>query len=212
MNPHEPHEPDTLPPGLIDALRGSDAGPIAPSSEHDDALLAGAREHLAGIAIQQRERRGRSRYVLAFIGAGGVVAAAAAVTFAVWINTGTSPAGLAPLASNEADTPDHRQPTDAGPADAAAQQAESTDTQAPGANAAARPGTQARPTALTGDLDHSGTLDILDAFALARAIKNDGPAARSRDSDFNHDGKVDQQDADWLADRAVSLRRDGGRG
>ncbi|XAM01380.1 dockerin type I domain-containing protein [Phycisphaeraceae bacterium D3-23] len=213
MNPHEPHEPDTLPPGLIDALRGCDAGPIAPSDAHDDALLAGVRDHLAGLAIQQHERRGRSRYVLAFLGAGGAVAAAAAVTFAVWINTNPSPADMGPVAQQEADTHNSRRPTDAGPVDPGA-----TDEAVPPPDTHARPGRVpgdvpgSIPGALAGDLDLSGTIDILDAFALARAIEDDDPAARSRASDFNRDGKVDLQDADWLATQAVSLRRDGGRG
>ncbi|MEM9416447.1 MAG: dockerin type I domain-containing protein [Planctomycetota bacterium] len=190
MNPHDPHEPDTLPPELIDALRGCDPAPIEPSATHDDALLAGARAHLAQVSdgpSGAARQTGGSYRILAYLGAGGAVAAAAALGLAFWIGQGqVSPRTSAPLADNDAATPTDRQrPTDAGPD---------------------------QPPPLPGDLDDSGTLDILDAFALARAVENDSPAARAEAHDFNQDGTIDKQDADWLATQAVALRRDGGRG
>ena len=60
------------------------------------------------------------------------------------------------------------------------------------------PGLAAGP----GDLDRSGGIDILDAYTLAQRV-----ARRELDpsQDFNADGKVDQRDIDWLANRAVAL-------
>ena len=53
------------------------------------------------------------------------------------------------------------------------------------------------------DIDRSGHVDILDAFALARRIQQ-GTAS---DFDFNKDGVVDKFDVDMVAARAVSLKK-----
>ncbi len=53
-----------------------------------------------------------------------------------------------------------------------------------------------------GDLDRSGRVDILDAFALARQLDSDiAPTA----GDFNGDGRVDRADVDAIAMAAVRL-------
>ena len=57
------------------------------------------------------------------------------------------------------------------------------------------------------DLNHDGQVDILDAFQLAREIKNG--KARAQTEDFNGDGKVDAADVEFLARRAVSLEKGG---
>ncbi len=57
------------------------------------------------------------------------------------------------------------------------------------------------------DLNHDGTVDILDAFQLARELKQGGKPGPSRD--FNGDGKVDGADVDVLAARAVRLEKGG---
>jgi len=62
----------------------------------------------------------------------------------------------------------------------------------------------ARPEDLNGD----GVVDMLDAFALARELRDD-PASHPQ-FDFNGDGVLDQQDVQALAARAVRLE-DGGR-
>jgi hypothetical protein len=55
------------------------------------------------------------------------------------------------------------------------------------------------------DLDGSGEVDILDAFALARYIQDD---ERERPEwDVNRDGVVDRGDVDVIAMSAVSLGR-----
>jgi len=53
------------------------------------------------------------------------------------------------------------------------------------------------------DLDQNGTVDILDAFDLARRLE----AGEVVDStlDFNADGAIDARDVDRIALRAVSL-------
>lgn len=62
------------------------------------------------------------------------------------------------------------------------------------------------------DIDGNGTVDILDAFALARQIKDAGAmdAAAGRRLDINGDGRVDERDAERIAHRAVRLN--GGAG
>lgn len=57
------------------------------------------------------------------------------------------------------------------------------------------------------DLNHDGRLDILDAFALARQLKQDG--TRNLQLDLNGDGVVDERDVSTLAARAVKLERGG---
>jgi hypothetical protein len=57
------------------------------------------------------------------------------------------------------------------------------------------------------DVNHDGTVDILDAFALAKKLE----VGTSADGgiDLNGDGKVDQQDVATLAAQAVSLEKGG---
>jgi hypothetical protein len=56
------------------------------------------------------------------------------------------------------------------------------------------------------DLNHDKRVDILDAFQLARELR-DGQARPIED--FNGDGKVDAADVEFLAKRAVSLEKGG---
>jgi hypothetical protein len=58
-----------------------------------------------------------------------------------------------------------------------------------------------------GDLNHDGRVDILDAFALARQLKQGG--TRDLQLDLNGDGVVDERDVAALAARAVKLERGG---
>ena len=57
------------------------------------------------------------------------------------------------------------------------------------------------------DLNHDGRVDILDAFALARQVKQGG--ARNLQWDVNGDGVVDERDVAAIAARAVELDRGG---
>jgi hypothetical protein len=64
------------------------------------------------------------------------------------------------------------------------------------------PNSPVGPGAQAGDLDRNGSVDILDAYALAKQIEQ----GRSSDqNDFNNDGRIDQGDIDWLANQAVAL-------
>ncbi len=56
--------------------------------------------------------------------------------------------------------------------------------------------------AVAGDLDRSGRVTILDAFALARELESGRPAAAG---DFNGDGLIDRADVDAIAMAAVRL-------
>ncbi len=56
--------------------------------------------------------------------------------------------------------------------------------------------------AVAGDLDHSGRVTILDAFALARQLDVGGVMVAG---DFNRDGLIDRADVDAIAMAAVRL-------
>ena len=58
----------------------------------------------------------------------------------------------------------------------------------------------------TGDLDGNGRVDIFDAFALARSLKQ---RTASPVGDVNGDGVVDGRDVATLAQRAVQLPKGG---
>ena len=55
------------------------------------------------------------------------------------------------------------------------------------------------------DFDHNGQVDILDAFALARQIRDSDE--EEEEWDINGDGLVNQKDVDVVALAAVSLER-----
>lgn len=56
---------------------------------------------------------------------------------------------------------------------------------------------------LSGDIDQSGRIDILDAFALARQV--DSNSEYTSQWDQNGDGRMDQDDVDLIALNAVTL-------
>jgi len=65
----------------------------------------------------------------------------------------------------------------------------------------------ARELQRNGDIDGSGNIDILDAYALARNLRTGRPGLKHWD--FNSDGRVDHADVDVIARRAVSVTRGG---
>jgi len=78
------------------------------------------------------------------------------------------------------------------------------------ASPTARTAPEGRPQALAvarpvEDIDRNGTVDILDAFTLARHIEAGRPADRMWD--FNGDGLVDRRDVDTVALAAVRLSK-----
>jgi hypothetical protein len=70
------------------------------------------------------------------------------------------------------------------------------------------PGPPRNATFAQGGLNHEGRVDILDAFALARQLKQSGTT--SLKWDVNGDGVVDERDVTALAARAVRLVEGGG--
>jgi hypothetical protein len=69
------------------------------------------------------------------------------------------------------------------------------------------PGTGRDPALARGDLNHDGRVDVLDAFALARRLKQG--ESKNPQPDLNGDGVVDERDVAMLAARAVKLNRGG---
>ncbi len=61
-------------------------------------------------------------------------------------------------------------------------------------------------SAVRGDIDLSGRVDILDAFMLARHVEaaDDQPGVTTV-ADMNGDGALDHVDVDFIANRAVAL-------
>ena len=61
---------------------------------------------------------------------------------------------------------------------------------------------------VAGDIDRSGRLDIIDAYALALRLKSGEPV--EAEWDINGDGKVDDEDVDEIGRRSVAVAgRDG---
>ena len=58
------------------------------------------------------------------------------------------------------------------------------------------------------DIDHSGKVDILDAFVVAKLVETGKQAQATYD--VNGDGKVDQSDVDRIAHAAVAVAPDSG--
>jgi hypothetical protein len=83
---------------------------------------------------------------------------------------------------------------------------------APGAQAQSREAVTAPPAvaeARPGDVDRNGTVNILDAFELAKKIEsaqNRGPGWE----DVNGDGVLDKADVDRIAHMAVRVASDRG--
>ena len=69
------------------------------------------------------------------------------------------------------------------------------------------PGPSRDPTLARGDLNHDGRVDVLDAFALARQLKQG--KGKDLQLDLNGDGVVDERDVETLAARAVKLDQGG---
>ena len=68
-------------------------------------------------------------------------------------------------------------------------------------NIVATSDTPASGEELTSDVDKNGRVDILDAFAMAREMRDGLSGFR----DINHDGRFDQLDIDMVAREAVKL-------
>jgi Dockerin type I domain len=67
----------------------------------------------------------------------------------------------------------------------------------------ATPPTPSPPIVIAGDIDHNGSVDILDAFALARRLDAGQPVPANWD--MTADGRVDRADVSAITTIAVSL-------
>jgi hypothetical protein len=67
------------------------------------------------------------------------------------------------------------------------------------------------PGGVREDIDGNGRVDILDAFALARSIRDGGGGGRA-EWDVTGDGRVDEADVKAIAAAAVRLEQMGGAG
>ena len=65
------------------------------------------------------------------------------------------------------------------------------------------PASSTQLTAVPMDIDHNGTVNILDALQLAQHIESHSTALPQ--GDFNSDGIIDRRDVDLIAHRAVRL-------
>ncbi|MFK7789315.1 MAG: dockerin type I domain-containing protein [Phycisphaeraceae bacterium] len=68
--------------------------------------------------------------------------------------------------------------------------------------AATSPNSSQQTAERKGDIDQNGTIDILDAYALAKAQQR---GEGDPQYDLNNDGQVNQRDIDFLANQAVAL-------
>jgi hypothetical protein len=180
------HDNLDVPKALAEDLRRAFTVTHPVSAATDRAVIRSAQAHFGA----KRRRR-----VLLI---GGPLAAAAAIVLVVVIQrpSGTAPTRLAlqesaPMATSpNATMPGApREPARDAEADAAA------GTPAPGLTAEGA-------TWMRGDLTKDGVVNVLDAFALARAIE-----ASTIDGawDFSGDGIVDAKDIDLIAHAAVKL-------
>lgn len=197
----------TLPRGLMDELRRLQ--PPAPQvpPELDDAIAAAARAQLAPVR--------RRRLLFRFAPVAGIAAAAAVVATVFW----PTPTGNAPPAAYDlrphTEPPSvvsnlHPQPTSPAivselrPHLALPPVADDT-TPAPATDHAEPAPVAVAAVERPAPGACNGTATILDAFALARHIR-DGAAPRA-EWDCNRDGVVDRRDVDALALAAVQLHK-----
>lgn len=61
-------------------------------------------------------------------------------------------------------------------------------------------------SALTGDIDGNGAVDIVDAYLMARRLKTNRDIPR--DWDFNADGNVDSKDVEMIVRKAVAVKQE----
>jgi hypothetical protein len=152
------------------------------SAEVDRAILADAQQYLKEAAREvsatRRSRFGRwSAFRSSVVLASTVVAASAVVM--LWLSDRPNVPVSVQIASRDV------------------QDVMSEDIGAEGVTAAAALSVDS----LQRDVDRNGRVDILDAFALARMIRQDDSAF----NDINGDGRADQLDIDLVARDAVRL-------
>lgn len=213
LTPHDPTRPtapppDDLPPALHADLSRLYDRPISVPPDLDAEVLAAARERLG------RSRRTFSRSPLLKIG-GGLAAAACLgiVAFVSWPRRPATTGGptLASAGTDEATTLRFADPVEQlksrarGRLESGAGEGQFAGRGLADADAAGA----SSPARADADLNGDGRVDILDALALARAIRA-GTAIPALDDrlalvDLDSNGRLDQRDVDAIAMLAVSL-------
>ncbi|MCA9063678.1 MAG: hypothetical protein KDA96_11485 [Planctomycetaceae bacterium] len=182
MSGTDPHDvPEPVLPEQVQAALNSRYGPGPPINRSvDEAILENARQHLQSVRTPSRkEVWWRGRRLVAVLG----TVAAASMLLVVTLNNrwdDSRAPGAASLSQRLAEPNTETLTGTASPA--ALEIADSTN-----------------PT----DVDGDGRTDILDAFAIARTIRDDSPY--SEQWDVNRDGRVDQSDIDVAVRTAVML-------
>lgn len=201
-NPHPAPGPehDQLPPALqrdlLDLLQPRRAIP----PDLDAELLAAARQKLL-----PRSKRPRLTPLLRIGGPLAAAAALALVAYVAWPTTRPAPAGptLAGAFKQSKAESDGLAKDAPSPARSKLARSESALTGA-ALDSAASAENQFIP--LPGDVNGDHVVDILDALALARAIRDNAASPfLVTVADLNHDGLLDRADIDAIASSAVSL-------
>jgi hypothetical protein len=184
-NQNERDEALEAPPRRVSALKHLPQEAVFIPRTADEAVLRAAREHLAGKATwaecgrprPQQAANGRARWTVAWPS-----------WLRALLRPGTGALRWAPLATATA---------------AAMVLLVAT----PRLFKRSGPTPEQGPAFAGSDLNRDGQVDILDAFSLARQLKQGG--ARGAQLDVNGDGVVDERDVSALAARAVRLERGG---
>jgi hypothetical protein len=183
-----------LKPGQASPERGCvEDQPQQPRRRPEPDPSSNAREPEAAAAGPQSGTQPRSSGSNIIAWSGWGVAIAASVVLLVSL-TGRDPrtrqADRTPALMETADMAAQEEAGASAPAEAEAM------TDAPAAEAA-------RMTFAREDVNRDNTVDILDAFALARQIE--GAQVVPASYDFNNDGAIDRADVDWVARVSVKL-------
>ncbi len=180
---HRPDEDETIeaPQELIDALADLHNERIFVPPSIDEEIMAEARRRLKPV-----EAEARPSNILAWSGWGVAIAACAVLVFS--------------LTLREPGRPESAEMADATPAEPASE-AEMVDA-APAVAKADAPA-DAPAAFAREDVNGDRSVDILDAFALARRLEQ--PESVPAAWDFNNDGTIDRGDVDWIARVSVKL-------
>jgi len=193
FNRPEQDEQIEAPEELIEALAELDNEHIFVPPSVDGAIMAAARKHLnagqggALLAGPQSGTPPRSN-IIAWSGWGVAIAASVVLMISL---TGPNPQ------TRQADQAPEPQET----AELAA--AEAAGASAPTETEAMTAAPAAKAAFAREDVNRDNTVDILDAFALARQIE--GAQVVPAAYDFNNDGIIDRAEVDWVARVSVKL-------
>lgn len=174
---------DVLPQEVVAKLRALAATDVPVPAPIDQAILEDARSVLAASAKVRRKSTWR-RWAAGIVTAGSLAALVVASFLPQWRPTEFPSSEVAQRAATpaEADRFEARPSADSGFATGGGMAVSAS-------------------VAIAEDINGDGTVDILDAFALAQQIEQNQPV----DGDVNQDGLIDDQDIRLVALAAVRL-------